>query len=146
MPLVATGGLSSGAAVGAALVAGAAAAQLGSVYLRTPEAGTSAAQRAATASDAPTALTRAFTGRTARGIVNRLLREHDAAAPAAYPEVHHLTSPLRAHGRAVGDPDLVNLWAGQTHALAPDLPAGELTRRLAEEARTAVAAAAERLR
>ncbi|MCW2994815.1 MAG: nitronate monooxygenase, partial [Conexibacter sp.] len=103
------------------------------------------AQRAATASDAPTALTRAFSGRTARGIVNRLLREHTAAAPAAYPEIHHLTTPLRAHGRATGDPDLINLWAGQTHALAPEEPAADLTRRLADEARAAVAATAKRL-
>jgi len=144
-PLVATGGLATGPAIGAALVAGAAAAQLGSAYLRTPEAGTSAAQRAATASDAPTALTRAFSGRTARGIVNRLLREHTAAAPAAYPEIHHLTTPLRAHGRAAGDADLINLWAGQAHALAPEEPAAELTRRLAAEARAAVAATAARL-
>ena len=62
------------------------------------------AQRAATATDAPTALTRAFSGRTARGIVNRLLTEHTAAAPRAYPEVHHLTTPLRAHGRASATP------------------------------------------
>lgn len=145
LPLVATGGLSSGAAIGAALVAGAAAAQVGSAYLRTPEAGTSDAQRAATATDAPTALTRAFTGRTARGIVNRVLIEHSAAAPRAYPEVHHLTVPLRAHGRAVGDADLINLWAGQAHALAPELPAGELTQQLAAGARAAVARAHARL-
>jgi nitronate monooxygenase len=145
LPLVATGGLTTGAAIGAALVAGAAAAQVGSAYLRTPEAGTSAAQRAATASDAPTALTRAFTGRTARGIVNRLLTEYTDNAPRAYPEVHHLTVALRAHGRATGDADLINLWAGQAHALAPELPAGELTRRLAQEARAAVAAAHARL-
>jgi nitronate monooxygenase len=145
LPLVATGGLATGAAIGAVLVAGAAAAQLGSAYLRTPEAGTSEAQRAATATDAPTALTRAFTGRTARGIVNRLLTEHSADAPRGYPEIHHLTAPLRAHGRATGDAGLINLWAGQTHALAPDLPAGELTRRLAADARSAVAAAHARL-
>jgi len=145
IPLVATGGLTTGAAVGAALVAGAAAAQVGSAYLRTPEAGTSPAQRAATASDAPTTLTRAFTGRTARGIVNRLLTEHTAVAPAAYPEIHHLTAPLRAHGRATGDAGLVNLWAGQAHALAPELPAGELTRRLADDARVAVARVHARL-
>jgi nitronate monooxygenase len=145
LPLVATGGLTTGAAIGAALVAGAAAAQVGSAYLRTPEAGTSDAQRAATASDAPTALTRAFSGRTARGIVNRLLTEHTAAAPRAYPEIHHLTTPLRAHGRAAGDADLINLWAGQAHALAPELPAGELTRRLAADARAAVARTHARL-
>ncbi len=145
LPLVATGGLTTGAAIGAALVAGAAAAQLGSAYLRTPEAGTSEAQRAATATEEPTALTRAFSGRTARGIVNRLLIEHSDAAPRAYPEVNHLTTPLRAHGRATGDADLINLWAGQTHALASALPAGELTRRLAADARAAVAAAHARL-
>jgi nitronate monooxygenase len=145
LPLVATGALTTGAAIGAALVAGAAAAQVGSAYLRTPEAGTSEAQRAATATDAPTALTRAFTGRTARGIVNRLLTEHTGAAPRAYPEVHHLTTPLRAHGRATGDAGLINLWAGQAHALAPGLPAGELTRKLAEDARAAVARAHARL-
>ncbi|HEV7496390.1 nitronate monooxygenase [Baekduia sp.] len=145
LPLVATGGLTTGAAIGAALVAGAAAAQVGSAYLRTPEAGTSEAQRAATATNAPTALTRAFTGRTARGIVNRLLTEQSAAAPRAYPEIHHLTGPLRAHGRAAGDADLINLWAGQVHALAPELPAGELTRQLVANARAAVAAARARL-
>jgi nitronate monooxygenase len=145
LPLVATGGLATGAAIGAALVAGATAAQVGSAYLRTPEAGTSEAQRAATATAAPTALTRAFSGRTARGIVNRLLTEHTDAAPCAYPEVHHLTTPLRAHGRSVGDADLINLWAGQTHELAPALPAGELTRRLAADARAAVARAHARL-
>jgi nitronate monooxygenase len=145
LPLVATGGLTTGAAIGAALVAGAAAAQVGSAYLRTPEAGTSEAQRAAAASDAPTALTRVFTGRTARGIVNRLLTEHSAAAPRAYPEINHLTAPLRAHGRATGDADLINLWAGQAHALAPELPAAELTRRLADDARAAVARAHARL-
>ena len=145
LPLVATGGLTTGAAIGAALVAGAAAAQVGSAYLRTPEAGTSDAQRAATATDAPTTLTRAFSGRTARGIVNRLLTEHTAAAPRAYPEVHHLTTPLRAHGRSVGDADLINLWAGQAHALAPEQPAGELTRQFAADARAAVARTHTRL-
>jgi nitronate monooxygenase len=145
LPLVATGGLSTGAAIGAALVAGAAAAQVGSAYLRSPEAGTSEAQRAATATDAPTALTHAFSGRTARGIVNRLLVEHSAVAPRAYPEIHHLTMPLRAHGRMVGDADIINLWAGQAHALATDEPAADITRRLASEARAAVAAAHARL-
>jgi nitronate monooxygenase len=144
LPLVATGGLMTGAAVAAVLAAGAAAAQLGSAYLRSREAGTSAAQRAATATVTPTALTRAFSGRTARGIVNRLLRENPDA-PRAYPEIHHLTTPLRAHGRTTGDPDLVNLWAGQAHALAGDAPAGEITRRLAADARTALAAAQARL-
>ena len=67
--------------------------------------------------DAPTALTRAFTGRTARGIVNRFLQDH-AEAPSAYPEIHHLTAPLRTAARTRGDTDNFHLWAGQAHALA----------------------------
>lgn len=145
VPLVATGGLTTGAAIGAALVAGATAAQVGTAYLLADEAGTSAAQRAATPTDAPTALTRAFSGRTARGIANRFLREHSDAAPPGYPEVHHLTTPLRAHGRATDDPDVINLWAGEAHALALPGSAAEITRRLAAEARAAVTATAQRL-
>ena len=83
LPLVATGGLMTGAAVAAVLVAGAHAAALGTVFLDTPEAGTSAVQRAALHGGEPTALTRAFTGRLARGIRNRFLTEH-ADAPSAY--------------------------------------------------------------
>jgi nitronate monooxygenase len=135
----------TGAALAAVLVAGASAAQLGTAYLRAAEAGTSEAQRAATASETTTVLTRAFSGRTARGIVNRFHSEYGEAAPRAYPEVHHLTSPLRAHGRAVGDPDLINLWAGQAHQLAEALPAEEITRRLAQDARDALAAGGRRL-
>jgi nitronate monooxygenase len=102
------------------------------------------AQRAATATDAPTVLTRAFSGRLARGIVNRWHRDHGDAAPRAYPEVHHLTSPLRAHGRRMGDADLINLWAGQAHRLAEDRSAEEITRLLGIGAREALAAAADR--
>jgi nitronate monooxygenase len=144
-PLVATGGLATGAAIAAVLVAGASAAQLGTAYLRCPEAGTSDVQRAATATATRTVLTRAFTGRIARGIDNRFHRDHGATAPHAYPEIHHLTAPLRAHGRATGDADLVNLWAGQSHQLAEARPAGELTRALAEQARQAIAEASRRL-
>jgi nitronate monooxygenase len=144
LPLVASGGLATGRAVAAVLVAGARAAQLGTAFMLTPEAATSAAHRAAIASPAPTALTRAFTGRTARGIVNRFLAEHDADAPSAYPEVHHVTAPLRAAARARGDADAINLWAGQAHPLAAEAPAGELVRRLSSEAREALAAAAGR--
>jgi nitronate monooxygenase len=144
-PLVAAGGLVTGAAIAAVLVAGATAAQLGTAYLRCPEAGTSDVQRAATATTTRTVLTRAFSGRTARGIDNGFHRAHGATAPRAYPEVHHLTVPLRAHGRATGDADLVNLWAGQPHQLAEARPAGELTRALAEEARRAIERAARRI-
>ena len=145
LPLVATGGIATGRGVAAVLAAGAAAAQLGTAFMRTPEAGTSPAHREALASPAPTALTRAFTGRTARGVVNRFLREHSAAAPAAYPEVHHLTAPLRSAAREQGDADGFHLWAGQAHALASETPAGELVRRLAADAAAALEDAAGRI-
>jgi nitronate monooxygenase len=145
LPLVASGGIATGGAVAAVLCAGAEAAQLGTAFLRCPEAGTAPAHREALATGAPTRLTRAFTGRQARGIVNRFLREHSDAAPSAYPQVHHATAPLRAAGRAAGDADVLNLWAGQAHELARDLPAAEVVATLAAEARERLAAAARAL-
>jgi nitronate monooxygenase len=145
LPLVAAGGLATGCGVAAVLAAGADAAALGTAFMLTPEAGTSAPHREALTGRSGTALTRAFTGRTARGIVNRFLREHDAGAPSAYPDVHHLTAPLRAAAREGGDADGFHLWAGQAHTLAKELPAGELVRRLGEEAREALHEAAGRL-
>ncbi len=143
LPLVAAGGIADGASVAAVLVAGAAAAQIGTAFLRTNEAGTSAPHRAALARDAPTAITRAFTGRRARGIVNDFMRAHPNA-PSGYPQIHHLTAPLRAAARAVGDGEAINLWAGQAYPLAEELPAAELVRKLAAEARAALAAAQAR--
>ena len=129
LPLIATGGIADGAGVAAALGAGASAAQLGTAFLRAPEAGTNPAHKAALAIDTPTALTRAFTGRLARGLVNRFLLEHTAAAPAAYPHIHHATAPIRAAAREREDADGFNLWAGQAHALAREIPAAEIVER-----------------
>lgn len=135
LPLVAAGGIMTGAGIAAVLAAGASAAQLGSALLRTPEAGTSVPQRRVLAEAArPTGLTRAFSGRTARGIVNRFQREHPDA-PSAYPEIHHVTAPLRAAARADDDAETINLWAGQAYPLAVERPAGELVRALAADAR-----------
>ena len=145
LPLVAAGGISTGTGVAAVLAAGASAAQLGTAFLRCPEAGTSAVHREAVAGTGSTAMTRAFTGRLARGIRNRFLDEHSAAAPAAYPEVHHLTAPLRRAGRSQGNPDLVNLWAGQTHELSRELSAADMVTALVDEASAALGAAAARL-
>jgi nitronate monooxygenase len=144
LPLVATGGIADGRGVAAVLAGGASAAQLGTAFMLTPEAATSAAHREALAGDEATALTRAFTGRSARGIANRFMREH-GDAPSAYPEVHHLTAPLRAAAREAGDAGAINLWAGQAYPLTRDVPAGELVRELAGEARRALREAAERL-
>ncbi len=143
-PLVATGGIATGAGLAAVLAAGAQAGQIGTALLRTPEAGTADAHRRALAANAPTGLTRAFTGRTARGIVNRFQSEHPDA-PNAYPEIHHLTAPIRAAARAAGDPDAINLWACEAYPLSTVTPAAVLVRRFAEDARGALRAAAARL-
>ena len=125
----------------------AAAAQLGTAFLLCPEAGTSPAHREVLhRGAAPTALTRAFTGRTARGVSNRFLREHTHYAPSAYPEIHHLTAPLRSAARAEGDADGMHLWAGQAYPLAEPTPAAELVLKLAADARDTLQTAAERIK
>jgi nitronate monooxygenase len=144
LPLVAAGGISDGAAVAAALAAGASAAQVGSAFLRATEAGTHPSHREALASESPTALTRAFTGRQARGIANRFMAEHPDA-PVAYPHIHHATAPLRAAARERGDAEGFNLWAGQAHELAAEAPAAEIVSALTEGAGEAIEAARGRL-
>ncbi len=146
LPLLATGGIATGRGVAAVLAAGARAAQLGTAFMRCPEAATAPAHRDRLGTAAPTALTRAFTGRTARGIVNRFLAEHSADAPSGYPDVHHITSPLRAAARDRSDPDLLHLWAGQSHALVRDVVAGAFVVELADGARRVLREAAERSR
>jgi nitronate monooxygenase len=145
LPLIAAGGIADGHAVAAVLCAGAIAAQIGSALMLTPEAGTSAPHRSALAEPGSTRLTRAFSGRPARGIVNRFMLEHGADAPGGYPDVHHLTAPIRAAARAAGDPEAINLWAGQAHALARAVPAAEIVRSLGAQARDAVRRAARQL-
>jgi nitronate monooxygenase len=141
VPLVAAGGLSSGADVAAVLVAGACAAQLGTMFLPCQESGANPLHLAALAAgDTTTEITRAFTGRPARGLANRFLLAHSAAAPAAYPQVHQLTRELRR----AGDPQAMSLWAGQAYEFARPLPAEALVRELASGARSALAAAARR--
>jgi nitronate monooxygenase len=129
LPLVAAGGIVHGPSADAAREAGAVAVQAGSAFLLCPEAGTSAAHREALRRGGETALTRAFTGRRARGIVNQFMREHPGA-PSAYPQVHHLTAPLRAAARAAGDPERINLWAGTRFAEARELPAADVVAEL----------------
>lgn len=145
LPVVAAGGITTGAGLAAVLAAGATAGQLGTAFLLCPEAGTSAPHRAAIRGSGRTRLTRAFTGRQARAIENDFVRRFSAHAPSAYPQIHHATVPLRAAARAAGDPDAMHLWAGQTHELARELPAAELVTRLAHEAAAALTAARRRL-
>ncbi|MER6715630.1 nitronate monooxygenase [Streptomyces sp. NPDC000877] len=143
LPIIAAGGIMRGGQIAAVLAAGASAAQLGTAFLATPESGANALHKQALSNPlfVRTELTRAFSGRPARGLVNRFLREHGPYAPAAYPEIHHLTSPLRKAAAKAGDAQGMALWAGQGHRMARELPAGQLVEVLAGElaaARTAL--------
>lgn len=128
LPLIAAGGLGTPEHIAEVLGLGAYAAQVGTAFLRSHESGTNPVHKAALADPryTRTSLTRAFTGRPARGLVNRFMEEHAEFAPAAYPDVHYLTSPLRKAGTAQGDPDVVNLWAGTSYRLAREAPAAEI--------------------
>lgn len=132
LPLIAAGGLGTGPDLAGALRAGAAAVQLGTAYLRADEAGTSPAHRAALADPrfTETVITRAFTGRPARALRNAFTDRHAGQAPPAYPEVHHLTQPLRAAAARHGDLDAVHLWAGTAHRTVRPGPAAEITAEL----------------
>lgn len=132
VPVIAAGGIADAKGVAAALRLGAAAVQLGTAYLRCPEATTSAVHRAALASDAArhTALTNLFTGRPARGIVNRLMRELGpigTVAPA-FPLATAAIAPLRAAAEGRGSGDFSPLWCGQNASGCRAVPAAELTR------------------
>ena len=113
LPLVAAGGIMDAAGLDAVLRAGAAAAQIGTAFLRTDESGARQLHKDALADPhfTRTRLTRAFTGRQARALENEFVRDHPEA-PEAYPAIHHLTAPLRAAAAAAGDAERLNLWAG----------------------------------
>lgn len=130
VPVVAGGGVMTAADVAALTRCGAVAAQVGA-YLLAHEAGTNPVHRAALTDPAlaRTELTRAYTGRWARGLANQFMADH-ADAPAGYPHLHHLTAPLRAAAVASGDAQVAHLWAGTGHAHARTAPAAEITRSL----------------
>ena len=136
VPVVAAGGIADAAGVAAAMALGAAGVQVGTAYMLCPEASTSALHRAALQSEAArhTALTRLFTGRPARGIVNRVMRELGPMSPdaPAFPLATAAIAPLRAKAEAAGSGDFTPLWSGQNAAGCRPLPAGELTHALAE--------------
>ena len=134
VPLIAAGGIATPDDTRAALAVGAAAVQAGTAFLRADEAGTKAAHRAALSSSerfTTTAVTRAVSGRNARGLYNEFMRRHDPDAPYGYPEIHHLTTPLRAAAAAAGEPDWLNLWAGINYRHAVDGPAAAILKSLA---------------
>jgi nitronate monooxygenase len=127
LPLIAAGGIMDSTAVTAALAAGAVAVQCGTAFLRCPESGAYPAHKAALADPRfeLTAVTRAFSGRPARGLVNAFMRAH-LDAPAAYPEIHNATRPVRAAAAAARDPERMSLWAGAGFRAATTRPAGEV--------------------
>jgi nitronate monooxygenase len=144
LPLVAAGAVATGAGLLAALALGASAAQIGTSFMLCPEAGTAAAHRNAIAQTEGTELTRAFTGRLARGIRNRFLEQH-RGAPRAYPEIHYATAPIRQLARERGEAENVNLWAGEAHSLARAEPAADVVERIVGEAGPLLGALRERV-
>lgn len=138
VPVIAAGGIADGRGVAAAFALGAAGVQVGTAYLFTPESTISDLHRAAlrVARDDATALTNVFSGRPARGLVNRVMREvgpMSAEAPA-FPTAGGALAPLKAKAEAAGSGDFSSLWSGQAAGLAREMGAGELTRQLAEDA------------
>jgi len=136
VPVIAAGGIADAKGVAAAMALGAAGVQVGTAYLLCPEATISAVHRAALKSEAArnTVLTNLFTGRPARGIVNRVIRELgplSAAAPA-FPLATSAIAPLRAKAESQGSGDFSPLWSGQNATGCREIPAGEITRALAE--------------
>ena len=136
LPVWAAGGLGTPADVRGALAAGAEAAVVGTILLRSAESGASPPYKAALADPGrtETVLTRAFSGRPARALRNRFVDEFSRVAPAGYPAIHHLTSALRKAAAAAGDPEVINIWAGAGFRHATEEPAADIIRRLARRA------------
>jgi nitronate monooxygenase len=148
LPVIAAGGIMDGRGVAAVLALGASAAQMGTAFLLAEEATNGPVWQGAirAAPDDATRLTRAFSGRHARGIENRFMREMRAVEDAvpAYPVQNRLTQPLRAAANAAGKPEMMSLWAGQAVKLARHGKAAEMVQRWWEEAQGAAATLAER--
>lgn len=133
LPVIAAGGLAAATDISAVLRAGAQAAAVGTILLRSDESGASPTHRAALADPGrtETVITRAFTGRPARGLRNAFIDTHEPHAPLGYPAIHHLTSPLRKAAAAAGEPEWVHLWAGTGFRQATSEPSGSILSRLA---------------
>jgi nitronate monooxygenase len=138
VPVIACGGIADGRGIAAAFALGAAGVQIGSAYLRCPESKVSAAARKvlAEAGDASTVITNVMTGRPARGVANRVMREVGPISPDApvFPHAATALGPLKAAAEKQGRLDFSNLWAGQAIGMGREIPAAELTRDLAQTA------------
>jgi nitronate monooxygenase len=145
VPVIASGGIMDGRGIVAALALGAAAVQMGTVFLTTDESGIPEGYKATIlrAAETDTRVTRAFSGRAARGLMNRFMEEVEARGPAAnlgYPAQNALTRPLRSEAARQNRPEFLSLWSGQGVRLARREPAAELVRRLVSETNAAIAA------
>lgn len=138
VPVIAAGGIADGRGIAAAFALGAAGVQIGTAYLRTPESKASALGKAAlaAASDDATVITNVMTGRPARGVANRAMREVGPVSPdaPAFPHAATAFAPLKTAAEKLGRADFTNLWAGQSVALGREFGAADLTRTLAVEA------------
>lgn len=138
VPVIAAGGIADGRGIAAAFALGASGVQIGTAYLRCPESKVSAPARAALAKadDASTVITNVMTGRPARGVANRVMREVGPISPyaPAFPHAATALGPLKAAAEKQGKVDFTNLWAGQAVGMGREMPAAELTRALADEA------------
>jgi nitronate monooxygenase len=134
-PVVAAGGIMDGAGIAAVLALGAEAAQLGTAFLPCPESGAAPAHKAAVlaAEDDDTLITEKYSGKPARGLANRYMREMRDAPVLGFPAQHALTSPMRAAAGKAGNAEIPALWAGQASALARELPAAKLVAALHDE-------------
>jgi nitronate monooxygenase len=137
VPVIAAGGIADARGVAAALALGASGVQIGTAYLFCPEAQVAPLHRAAlrSAADDSTALTNLFTGRPARGVINRVMREVGpiSTETPAFPLAGGALAPLKTAAEAKGSSDFSSLWSGQSAALGREMPAAQLTRQLAEE-------------
>jgi nitronate monooxygenase len=135
VPVIAAGGIADGRGIAAAFALGAAGVQIGTAYLRCPESKVIAPARLALAQalDDSTVITNVMTGRPARGVVNRVMREVGPISPdaPAFPHAATGLAPLKTAAENLGKVDFTNLWAGQAVRLGREMPAAELTRALA---------------
>jgi nitronate monooxygenase len=136
VPVLAAGGIMDGAGIRAALALGAVGAQLGTAFLDCPEAGTVTAHRRALSAEAArvTSITRAFSGRPARGIRNRFVELFERVEPAGFPQQQQMTADIRAAAAKAERVDLMQMWAGQAASLIRPMPAADLVETLAVEA------------
>ncbi len=140
LPLIAAGGIHSGGQMASLLIAGVDGVQLGTAFLRTDESGTATAHQNALVDPrfTETVVTRAFSGRPARGLKNAFIARNEGAAPPEYPQVHHLTKGLRADAARRGDANGMALWAGTGHREAQTGPAAQVMHMLWAQAQAAV--------